>query len=88
MAGYITALEMEHAKNAVRQIEDAMKSRLDPGMTTDKLWSRVLRREFRPLYPSRDYKQGHRRLCRDPFDFLLQTLRQRVPESRRIEKDF
>ena len=87
-AVYITDLEMEQAKNAVGQIEDAMKSGLAPGMTTDKLWLRVLRWNFRPFDPSRDYRKEHRKLCRAPFDFLLSTLRERVPESRRIEKDF
>ena len=87
-AVYVTDLEMQQAKNAVQQIEDVMKSGLAPGMTTDKLWLRVLRRELGPFYPSRDYKEEDRRRCRERFNGLLEILRQKVPESRRIEKDF
>jgi hypothetical protein len=86
--GYITYQEMELAKNTVRQIEDAMRPKLDPGTTTDNVWSAVVKDDDKPFYPSRDLVEGDRRRCRERFNWLLEILRQKVPESGRIEKDF
>ena len=85
--GYITFQEMELARNTVRQIEDAIRPKLDLGTTTDDIWSSYMKYD-QHFYPSRDYVDGDRRRCRERFNWLLEILREKVPESSRIEKDF
>lgn len=84
---YISDPEMERAKNAVRQIEETVKPKLDP-ITAENLWSRVQESEGRNFNPSGDYLERVRALCRERLGFLLQTLQQQVPESGKLEKDF
>ena len=85
---YITDEEMGLARTAVRQIEDAMKPKLDPDASVDGLWSRVEQKDGHHFYPSRDYVEGERRVCREWFNWLLRIQRDQVPESRGMEKDF
>ena len=82
---YITYEEMGLATNAVRQIKDTMKPKLDPATTVDGLWSRFEQKEGHHFYPSRDYVEGERRVCREWLNWLLQIQRDQVPESRTIE---
>ena len=86
--GYLAYEEMELARNTVRQIEDAMRPKLDPGTTTDDIWSAYMKNDDRHFSPSRDFVERDRRRCRERFNWLLKILRQNVPESYRIEKDF
>jgi hypothetical protein len=72
----------------VRQIEDAIKPKLDPDASVDGLWSRVEQNEGHHFYPSRVYVEGERRMCKEWFNWLLQIQRDQVPESQTIEKDF
>lgn len=85
---YLSTPEMQQARDAVRQIEQAVKPKLDPNTTTDYVWSRVEQAEGRNFQPSGDYQEGMRMLCRDRLALLLGILREQVPESGRIEKDF
>ena len=86
--GYITYQEMELAKNTVRQIEDAMRPKLDPGTTTDDVWSASMKREDQSFYPSRDFVDGDRRHCRERFNWLLQVLREAGAGKRQDRKGF
>lgn len=58
--GYITYDEMELAKSAVRQIEDAMRPKLDPGTSTDDVWSAYMKPEDKQFEPRRDYAEWDR----------------------------
>jgi hypothetical protein len=88
VVGYISTTEMAEARVAVRQIEKAVKPKLDPDTTADYVWSRVEETEGRRFYPSREYSEGTRQLCRNRFSLLLRLLHEQVPESTTIEKDF
>ena len=83
---YITYDEMELAKSAVRQIEDAMRPNL--GTSTDDVWASYIKDEDPQFEPHRDYAEGDRRRCGERFNWLLKILHQKVPESRTIQKDF
>jgi hypothetical protein len=85
---YISNPEMDHAKDAVRTIEQTMKSKLDQNTTTDDVWSRVATTEGRNFHPSRDYQEGTRSLCRSRLEALLRILRDQAPETGMIKKDF
>jgi hypothetical protein len=55
---YISNPEMDQARDAVRQIEQTMRSKLDQNITTDDIWSRVATTEGRNFHPSGDYQEG------------------------------
>ena len=65
-----------------------MKPKLDPNIRADDVWSQVEQIEGRSFYPSRDFGDGDKKLCRRRLALLFQLLREHVPESGRIEKDF
>jgi hypothetical protein len=85
---YISIPEMNQARDAVRQIEQTMRSKLDQNTTTDDVWSRVATTEGRNFHPSGDYQERTRMLCRERLALLLGILREQAPERGIIEKDF
>jgi alkylated DNA nucleotide flippase Atl1 len=85
---YISIPEMNQARDAVRQIEQTMRSKLDQNTTTDDVWSRVATTEGRNFRPSGDYQEGTRMLCRERLALLLSILREHAPELGTIKKDF
>jgi len=87
-AGYISYEEMELAKSAVHQIEEELKPKLAPNIRADDVWSQVEQIEGRSFYPSRDFGDRDNKLCRRRLALLFQLLREQVPASGRIEKDF
>jgi hypothetical protein len=88
LARYITDIEMEQARNAVQQIEEALKPKLDQNAKADDVWSRVEQTEGRKFSLGRDYQAGARMICQDQLGLLLQTLHEQVPESGKVKKDF
>jgi len=88
LAVYITDMEMEQARNAVQQIEEALKPKLDQDAKADDVWSRVEQTEGRKFSLGRDYQAGARTICQDQLGLLLQTLHEQVPESGKVKKDF
>jgi hypothetical protein len=84
---YISDPEMERARNAVREIEEAVKPKVDTA-AAENLWSRVQEAQGRSFNPSGDYLERVRALCRERLEFLLETHLEQVPDSRSIEKDF
>jgi len=79
---YVSDLEIERAKYAVRRIEQAVKPHLDPA-TLDNLWSRVeATKRNRVVYSITD------NTCTWRSEHLLKRLRDEVPDSGPIVKDF
>jgi hypothetical protein len=77
---YVSVPEMERAKDAIQQIERALKPKLDPDTTADYVWSYVAEQK-------RIFVQD-RSWCQYRLHDLLQMLQKQVPESGRVEKDF
>jgi len=84
---YISNLEMDQARNAVRTIERTLKSKLGQNTTTDDVWSRVAA-PTADSYPNKDYNERTRSLCQSRLEALLRILRDQAPETSMIKKDF
>lgn len=86
--GYVSDPEMEQARDAALQIERAVKPKIDKAVSTERVWSRVARARSRAFQPTGDYSYITHALCREKLTKLLRILREQVPESSVIEKDF
>lgn len=84
---YISSPEMDQARNAAQTIEQVLRPKLNHNTTTDYVWSQVATPTANS-YPNRDYSERARSLCQSRLEALLGILRDQVPETSVMKKDF
>ena len=85
-AVYVSNSEMEESKDAVKRIEQSLKSKLDRSMSTDDVWERVSGKRRDSV--GRDYQEYMRRRCGIWLGSLTRILREQGFSEPARRKDF